>query len=85
MDLENASIVVALLESVARAQMEASAALAKWPPRTESDNLLDASWHDLSHFASDDDVRQSDPRYRAYQVSLLLSRVQQIKAKFGIP
>ena len=84
MDHDKARAAAALLEQVARGELEASAALNGWPQDAESDELLNASWHDLSHFAVDDDIRKKDPLYQAYQVSGLLKRVKQIKEKYGV-
>jgi hypothetical protein len=83
MDPEKANLAATLLERVARGELEASTALTEWPQDATSDELLIASWHDLSHFAADLDVRSKDPRYKTYQVSLLLKRVKQIKEKYG--
>ena len=85
MDRCTATEAANLLERVARGELKAPAALIEWPHRAESDELLNASWHDLSHFAVDLDIRQKDPRYKAYQFTRLLERVQQIKAKYGVP
>jgi hypothetical protein len=84
MDWDKATVAVGLLERVARGELEASTALSEWPLDAESDELLSASWHDLSHFAADLDIRMKDPRYRIYQASLLLKRVEQIKKKYGV-
>jgi hypothetical protein len=84
MDREKASVAAALLERVARGELEASAALDEWPQDAKPDELLDSSWHDLSHFAVDVDIRKKDPRYETYQLGLLLKRVRQIKEKYGV-
>jgi hypothetical protein len=84
MDQEKATAAAMLLEQVARGDLEASVALNQWPQDTESDELLKVSWHDLSHFAVDRDIRGNDPRYKTYQVAGLLERVKQIKAKYGV-
>jgi hypothetical protein len=81
MDEVAAVAVAALLEKVANGEMEASTALKAWPLSAQSDTLLDASWHDLSHFANDLDIRTKDPRYAVYQTSLLLKRAKQIRDK----
>jgi hypothetical protein len=85
MDRGRAIVAAVLLERVANGQMEASAALKDWPENAESDALVDASWHDLSHFAVDVDIRTKDPRYATYQVSLLLKRAKQIREKYDAP
>ncbi len=84
--MESRAIAAAvLLERVAKGNTEASAALEKWPENAESDTLLDASRHDLSHFAVDVDIRTKDPRYATYQVSQLLKRAKQIREKYHAP
>ena len=84
MDRNKAHIAAALLERVARGELDASVALSEWPQDAEADELLDASWHDLSHFAVDIDIRKKDPRYEAHQVSLLLDRAKQIRERYRV-
>jgi hypothetical protein len=83
MDAASAIAAAVLLERVANGDMEAALALKEWPENAESETLLDASWHDLSHFAVDLDIRTKDPRYATYQASLLLKRANQIREKYG--
>lgn len=80
---EQAENAVALLERVASGAATAAEALQKWPQNTE-DSLINVSWHDLSHFAADADIRDRDPRYREYQVSLLLRRADEIRQRYGL-
>lgn len=76
--------VVSLLESVAANTLDASAALAQWPDvDKETDSFIVASWHDLTHFATDQDIRDKDSGYAAYQKELLLNRAKIIKEKYG--
>jgi hypothetical protein len=82
---EPVAVAADLLERVARGEMEPSAALKEWPGNPEADALLDASWHDLSHFAIDADIRAKDPQYARYQVSLLLKRAKEIREKYPAP
>lgn len=84
MDPRKAIDAAALLERVANGEMEASTALNAWPQDAGRDELLDASWHDLSHFVVDVDIRTKDPRYATYQVSLLLNRAKQIREKYDV-
>src|SRR5258705_3794868 len=72
MDRDSARIAAALVERVARGELAATPALKEWPQDATVDELLKSSWHDLSHFAVDLDVRRKDPRYETYQVTLLL-------------
>lgn len=78
-----AAVIANLLDRVARDDLKASAALAAWPEDGERDQLFDASWHDLSPFATDQDVRSRDSRYEAHQVSLLRTRARQIREKYN--
>lgn len=69
--------IVTLLESVANNKIDPTLALQQWPDiETETDKLLAASWHDLSHFAADRDIRERDPSYATYQRNLLLDRAK---------
>ncbi len=83
MDHGKAIDAAELLERVASGGMEASAALDAWPQDIGQDDLLDASWHDLSHCSVDVDVRAKDARYAKHQVSVLLSPAKQIREKYG--
>jgi hypothetical protein len=74
--------VVSLLEMVADGQMPATSALAKWPDiDRETDRLIATAWHDLSHFATDDDIRRRDGAYDRYQRDLLKERARRIREK----
>jgi hypothetical protein len=84
MDRDKASAAATLLERVAGGGLEASTALAEWPGDADSDELLNAGWHELSHFAQDFDIRKTDPRYQSYQISVLLKRAKQIREKYGL-
>ena len=82
--VDKARVAATLLERVAHGELEASVALDQWPQDIDRDRLLSLGWHDLSHFAVDADIRDKDPKYRTYQVSLLLNRVKQIKERYGL-
>ena len=84
MDRSKAHVAAALLEQVASGELDASVALSEWPQDAEGDELLNASWHDLSHFAVDIDIRMKDPRYEAHQLSLLLGRAKQIRERHRV-
>ena len=61
---------------------EASAYLAlhEWPNIDSEDNaVLIAAWHDLTHFAVDQDIMRDDRRYADYQRDLLMRRIEEIK------
>ena len=76
---------VFLLEHVLERELTPIAALHEWPDiHSERDELLSASWRDLSHYAADVDIRVRDPRYAKYQVELLARRVEEIREKFQI-
>jgi hypothetical protein len=81
---DKASVAATLLERVANGSLEPSAALDEWPSGTESDDVLNVGWHDLSHFAADSDIRMKDSRYRSHQIALLLKRAKDIKDKHQI-
>lgn len=76
--------ILYLLEAVAGEKLKPEAGLAQWPEiDSETDELLSASWHDLSHYANDDHIRSKDEEYAAYQRNLLLERASEIRAKYG--
>jgi hypothetical protein len=84
MDSNKAQITIALLERALASGDEASEALAQWPDVTEKDPLLQASWHDLSHFVVDSDIRSRDPKYAEYQRRLLAGRINEIKEAYRL-
>jgi hypothetical protein len=76
--------VVSLLELVADGQIPAASALEKWPDiDRETDSLIAAAWHDLSHFAADDDIRRRDKAYDLYQRKLLKEMASRIREKYS--
>lgn len=82
---QRALTAVLLLERVLSRKVTPIVALHEWPDiDRESDELLSASWRDLSHYAADVDIRRKDPRYATYQAGLLARRVEQIKERFQI-
>jgi hypothetical protein len=82
---DRAEIAVALLEDVLSGKTVPETALQLWPNiEIECDVLLAASWHDLSHFAADEDIREKDRSYAKYQRQLLARRIQEIREKFGL-
>lgn len=83
MERDLAASAAELLERVANGELTAPQAIHEWPSDTQ-DSLLDQSWHDLSHFAADADIRERDATYRQYQVSLLRRRALEIREKFGL-
>jgi hypothetical protein len=79
---DNAARIISLLEGVAGGSLDARVALEHWPDiDLEADSLLAASWHDLSHYAADKDIRDRDPAYATYQNNLLLIRAKTIKER----
>jgi hypothetical protein len=85
MNKKRAETAIGLLQRVASGGMNADVALATWPEiDSEDDPLLTASWHDLSHFAADTDIRGRDASYAAYQRELLLRRATEIKEKYRL-
>ena len=85
MTAHRALMAVLLLERVLSRKVTPIVALHEWPDIvSESDDLLSASWRDLSGYAADVDIRRKDPRYATYQAGLLARRVEEIKQKFQI-
>jgi hypothetical protein len=76
--------VAELLEQVAAGALDANDALEKWPNiDAETDSLVSASWHHLSHFAVDDDIREKDKIYDVYQRRLLTEKAEGIRQKYN--
>lgn len=85
MTKQRALAAVLLLEHVLSRELTPIVALHEWPDiGREHDELLSASWRDLSHYAADLDIRVRDPRYAKYQFELLARRVEEIREKFQI-
>jgi hypothetical protein len=85
MNKQRAETAIGLLQRVASGDMNADVALATWPEiDSDDDPLLTASWHDLSHFAADADIRDRDPSYAVHQCELLLRRATEIKEKYTL-
>lgn len=82
--MDKIELIVSLLEGVAKGAIEADVALEQWPNiDDESDDLVADSWHDLSHFSADADIREKDSEYADYQVALLRDKANQIKVKYA--
>ena len=78
-------LVVSLLEKVANYKLEPQKALLQWPDiDEESDELIESSWHYLSHFENDSDIREKDPSYAAYQINQLLDKAKLLKSKYQL-
>lgn len=76
--------ILNILNGVANNSMDPVQGLKDWPDiDTESDDLIAASWHDLSHFANDEDIRQKDKKYESLLKENLIKRYKEINKKFG--
>jgi hypothetical protein len=85
MDAEAARIVAELLDRVVKGEIEPKDALEQWPQTHEAEPVLGTAWHDLMHFAADDDIRRKDKRYADYQIDLLRKRIAEIKEMHNLP
>lgn len=78
-DVQN---IVELLEGAAAGSIGASQALASWPdPDDEKDETIKSAWHELSHYATDEDIRSRDPEYERFMrenLAALAKRVRQL-------
>jgi hypothetical protein len=77
-----AASVAAALDAVASGDESASNAMSQWPAMR--DRLLDAAWHELSHFENDADTRRRDDAYDRYQRDSLRELAWQIRDRFGV-
>jgi hypothetical protein len=83
--VERARVAVEILARVLSGEAAAYLALDEWPNIDSEDNaLLIAAWHDLTHFAVDEDIRRDDRCYADYQRDLLMRRVREIKEYFRL-
>lgn len=83
--VERARVAAGILARVLSGESAPCLALYEWPDIDSEDNaLLIAAWHDLTHFAVDEDIRRDDRRYADYQRDVLMRRVREIKEYFGL-
>ena len=84
MDIERAKKSTRLLQMVVEGEIDPATALKQWPDiDTELDDLIEASWHDLSHYVNDDDIRLKDPEYDQQQKKLLADKAEKIRKKYS--
>ena len=82
---ERARVAARLLDNLLAGELSPETALQQWPNAdSERDDLLAVTWHDLSHFAADADIRRRDPVYTAHQRERLIDRLRQIRERFAL-
>jgi hypothetical protein len=80
---QRALTAVLLLECVLSRELTSIVALHEWPDiDSERDELLSASWHDLSHYAADLDIRARDPRYASTRLSCWRGALKRLERGF---
>lgn len=85
MDIDRAKQSIRLLEMVLEGKVDPVTALDQWPDiDTEQDDLIEASWHDLSHYANDDDIRSKDVEYDKQQKKVLADKAEKIRKKYSL-
>jgi len=85
MDIDRAKQSIRLLEMVLAGKADPVTALDQWPDiDAEQDELIEASWHDLSHYANDDDIRSKDPEYDQQQKKILADKAEKIRKKYSL-
>lgn len=83
MDQSRVKKVIELLRAVANDNVSPDAALKEWPlAESETQGLLAAAWHHLSHYQVDADIRARDPVYAAYQVKRLLEYASRLEEAY---
>ena len=83
--MEKIRNVIALLEGVLEGEIPAGDALQRWPNiDAETDDAVAQAWHDLSHYASDDDIRERDHTYAMHQKRLLQNHVDKLRKKYFV-
>ena len=76
--------IIDILNKVAAGAISGKDGLIQWPDiDSEEDSLIASSWHDLSHFATDGDIREKDKEYAEYQRGLLKTRAEEIGEKYS--
>jgi hypothetical protein len=76
-------LILHLLDEVIADRKNPSEALKEWPdPNSTEDKLLASSWHDLSHYAVDVDIRTKDVNYDYYMKGLLRKNAGEIREKY---
>ncbi|GJL80146.1 MAG: hypothetical protein NPINA01_31350 [Nitrospinaceae bacterium] len=76
--------IVSLLKKVAEGKLDPDQALIEWGDvDQEQDELIASSWHELTHFADDDDIREKDKEYEVYQQNLLKDYAKRIFEKYS--
>ena len=76
--------IIFLLKAVAEGSLESEEALKQWGNiDEEQDELIAYSWHELTHFDADDDIRKKDIGYDSYQRQLLKDYAKKILEKYS--
>lgn len=76
--------IIDILNKIAEGVISGKDGLIQWPDiDSEEDSLITASWHDLSHYATDGNIREKDKEYAEYQRDLLKARAKEISEKYG--
>lgn len=76
--------IISLLEGVAEGDIDPDQALIEWGDvDKEQDELIASGWHELTHFAVDDDIREKSEKYDSYQRQLLKDYAKKILEKYS--
>jgi hypothetical protein len=76
--------IISLLEGVAEGKLDPDQALIEWGDvDQDQDQLITSSWHELSHFAVDGDIREKSKKYEIYQKKLLKDFAKEILEKYS--
>ena len=59
--------VASILKKVIDGKLSASEAIKDWPDE-DNDNLINIAFHQLGHFDVDEDIRNSDCKYKEWQI-----------------
>lgn len=77
---QRAEYTVELLEGIVSGTIEAPQALKSWPdPDEETDETIKSAWHELSHYAADEDIRTRDPEYAQFMKETLAALAKRIR------
>jgi hypothetical protein len=76
--------IISILKGVLNGSIDGKAAINDWPDiDRETDSLIKAVWHDLSHYANDADIRQRDSKYGEQQMGLLKAGLAKLENRVG--
>lgn len=77
--------IISLLEGVAEGKLDPDQALIEWGDvdKDKDNKLIASSWHELSHYAVDSDIREKDKEYEINRQKVLKNYAKRILEKYS--